>query len=128
MAKVARLEHEALIVETQSDAVGCVVTLGRHFFADEEGDVRLAASKRRDQLLPVRAGQFAAVEFLELPGKGNPANRTPECSHRELDQRFAVFGGEIGAEHRFGLLLDLNSKTHEITFGAVDAATAELRF
>src|SRR5258707_5989182 len=99
MAKVARLEHEILIVEEQSDAVGCVITLGLHFLVGEEDNVGVGAAKQRDQLFPYRASQFAAVELLELHGIGKPANRIPEGSDRELDQHFAVVGRKIVTEH-----------------------------
>jgi hypothetical protein len=47
MAEVTPLEHEILVIEKQTDAVGRIIILGFNLFVAEEIDVGIGIAKQR---------------------------------------------------------------------------------
>jgi hypothetical protein len=91
-----------------------------------EGHVRICPAKQRDQLFSDGAGQLEGMLLLEFDRVGKPAHRIAERPNRKLNQHLAILGGVIVDKKLLAFYPYLDSKPHEVTFGAVDPAGLEL--
>src|SRR5579862_8707174 len=127
LAKVARLGHQALVIEEQPEAVGRVVTLGPDLLMGEKGDIRIGIAKDRNQVLAHGASQPAAVTIPEFHCIGQPSNGVTERAHRNLHQHLAISGRIVMDEGRLARMLDLDAIARVVTPLAADASGTQLR-